>query len=652
MNQASLPNPDKRIAKKQAIFKSVAILLPLLVLLVIEMSLRIMGYGFDLSLFAEDPQNKGYLVMNPQASKRYFMEAENATIGSFESFRKRKSPETFRIFVLGESTTLGYPYMHNAAFHRWLLYRLMHTFPDRRFEVINLSLTAVNSYTVLGFAKELVNYHPDAVLIYCGQNEYYGTLGVGSTSQLGNNRFIIQNLLRLRSLRIVQLAGNAWSHIRKRLAGSKNNIRETLMKRMAAKQEIPFNSPDYLRGIRQFKTNMEEVCQTLAGKHIPVFISNLVSNEKDLKPFISAKTDIASSAEKQYELAESAYKNNDFAKAKQLYVMAKDLDLLRFRAPEAMNDVIVSLTQQFPMVHLVDTKKLFEANSPHGIIGSETILEHVHPNILGYGLMSEAFYQAIKQERLITQNWKNEIPFTQLRREMPITTVDSLKGTYEIQELKEAWPFNQEKTFDAGKLNSFEEHLAANLLNFKISWNDALKKQMDYYLRQNDRINVARVAEAAALQYPTDETFLNYAGKFCMNLHQYAKAQVYYQHSFRLAPNPETAQALAILYLKTDEPEKSLTYLNLLNQNNQTRVNYSVAQALASGVVDLKHRLEQDSLNVDLLNQIALNYLKMQNLEVAQKYAGKAAAIDTQNQTSLGLIAQIQSMYKLSRQQP
>ncbi len=652
MNQASPPNSDQRKVQKQILFKSIALLLPLLVLLVIEMGLRITGYGFDLSLFTDDPQNKGYLIMNPQASKRYFTEAENATIGSFESFRKRKLPETFRIFVLGESTTLGYPYMHNASFHRWLLYRLMRTFPDRRFEVINLSLTAVNSYTVLGFAKELDNYQPDAVLIYCGQNEYYGTLGVGSTSQLGNNRFIIHSLLRLRSLRIVQLGGNTWSHIRKSLAGTKNNNRETLMKRMAAKQEIAFNSLDYLRGIRQFETNMQEVCQTLTEKHIPVFISNLVCNEKDLKPFISSKTDTATSAEDQYTLANAAYKNNDFARAKRLYVKAKDLDMLRFRAPEAMNDVIVRLTQQFPLVHLVDTKKLFEANSPHGIIGSETILEHVHPNLFGYGLMSEAFYQAIKQEHLITQNWKNGMPFAQLRREMPITTVDSLKGTYEIQELKEAWPFNQEKTFDAGKVNSFEEHLATDLLNFKISWNDALKKQMDYYLRQNDRINVAKVAEAAALQYPNDETFLSYAGKFCMNLHQYTKAQVYYQHSFRLAPNPETAQALAILFLKTDQPEKALTYLDLLNRNNQSGVNYSVAQELAAEVVELKRRLELDSLNVDLLNQIASNYLKMQNLDVAQKYAGKAAAIDKHNPASIELIGQIQSIYKLSQQQP
>ena len=638
--------PEKRRILKQIVFQWIAILLPLIVLIFIEIGLRIFGYGYDLSLFIEDPQNKGYLVMNPHASKRYFTENENATIGTFESFRKRKSPETFRIFILGESTTLGYPYMYNVSFHRWLSYRLMHTFPEKQFEIVNLSLTAVNSYTVLGFSKELVNYEPDAVLIYCGQNEYYGTLGVGSTSRLGSNRFVIQSLLSLRSSRLVQFLGNNYSRIRQAIGEKKTNQRETLMKRMAAKQEIPYNSSDYKRGIQQFNTNMESVCQVLTNKKIPVFISNLVSNEKDLKPFISSKTDSATSAEYQYSLADAAFRSNDFVKAKGLYLKAKDLDMLRFRAPEAMNEIIADLPQKFQSVYLVDTKKLFETHSPHGIIGSETILEHVHPNILGYGLMSDAFYQAIKQQHLISNNWKNEISFEQLRHEMPITMVDSLKGTYEIQVLKEFWPFNEGKTFDSNKLNSFEEQLAVTLLNFKISWNDALKKQMDYYLRHNDLDIVAKVAEAAALQYPNDEIFLNYAGKFCMNLHQYKKAQVYYRHSFKLVPSFETAQSLAILYLKSDEPDKSLNYLNFLCQNNQSKVNYSMAQSLAKDVVDLKNKLKVDSLNVDLLNQIAADYYKMQNVDVALRYAEKASLLDRQNKTSADLIVKIKSLFK------
>src|SRR5450631_158064 len=194
--------------KRKRLFKVIAILLPFLILLLIEISLRIFHYGDNLNLFIEARDRSDYLVLNPAASKRYFTNVAFAPTGNSELFRKNKENATIRLFVLGESTTIGYPYFHNGSFHRWLLYRLMHEFPDRNFEVINLSLTAVNSYTVLGFAKELVKYHPDAVLIYSGHNEYYGTLGVASTNSVGNSPGIIKLLLVLRQLRIVQLLSN------------------------------------------------------------------------------------------------------------------------------------------------------------------------------------------------------------------------------------------------------------------------------------------------------------------------------------------------------------------------------------------------------------------------------------------------------------
>ncbi len=84
----------------------------------------------------------------------------------------------------------------------------MHMYPDKNFEVINLSLTAVNSYTVLDFGKQLFKYQPDAVLIYTGHNEYYGALGIGSTSYLGSNRFLVQTLIKVREFKIVQLVNN------------------------------------------------------------------------------------------------------------------------------------------------------------------------------------------------------------------------------------------------------------------------------------------------------------------------------------------------------------------------------------------------------------------------------------------------------------
>jgi tetratricopeptide (TPR) repeat protein len=642
MNKRSL-NISEGKSSKVTIFKAIAVLLPFFLLILLETVLRLFGYGYDLRLFIEDEKNKSSWIMNPDASKRYFTEKENATIGTFESFRKRKSAETFRIFVLGESTTIGYPYMYNASFHRWLFYRLMHTFPDRDFEIVNLSLTAVNSYTVLGFAKELVNYQPDAVLIYCGQNEYYGTLGVGSTSQLGSNPFVIQSLLYLRSFRLVQLMGNSYSGIKGLLKGRQVDTRQTLMKRMASKQEIPLNSPVYNRGVAQFQENMEAVCKVLSGKNIPVFISNLVSNEKDLKPFISSSVDSSASADAHYSLATQAYQSGDFVKAKQQYVQAKDLDLLRFRAPEAMNAIIGDLSNKFPAVYLVDTRKIFETHSPHGIIGNETILEHVHPNIFGYSLMSEAFYQSIKKHKLISATWENEIPIEKLQKEMPITIVDSLKGTYEIAVLKENWPFNGKKTFNSNQLNSYEEKMAFALLNGKISWNTAIQNQMSHYLSQNDQVNATKVAEAAALQYPNDATFLSYAGKFCMKLQKDDKAKVYFQHAFRLAANFETAQYLTMLYFKSDQPDRALNYLNYLELNKNPRTNYSLAKTLTIEIIDCKTKLKGDSTNLSLLNKIAFNYYKMQNAGTALQYAEKSFNLDNRNKTTIELLRKIKS---------
>src|SRR5258705_3419675 len=178
----------KPVNRNVFLFKVIAILLPFLFLLLLEVLLRTFHYGNDLRLFIEYAGNKDFLVLNPDASKRYFTNQSIATTGNREIFKKEKDENTTRIFVLGESTTLGYPYFHNGSFHRWLQYRLMRSIPDRNFEIINISLTAVNSYTVLGFAREVVNYQPDAILIYTGHNEYYGALGVGSTDRIGGNR--------------------------------------------------------------------------------------------------------------------------------------------------------------------------------------------------------------------------------------------------------------------------------------------------------------------------------------------------------------------------------------------------------------------------------------------------------------------------------
>ena len=266
------------------LFRGIAIVLPLIFLLLLEGILRLGHYGYDTALFVEAPGNSDYLVFNPTASRRYFTDEGNATTGNREPFRKVKEAGTLRIFVLGESTTIGYPYFHNGSFHRWLQYRLMRDFPDKKLEIVNIALTAVNSYTVLGFAREVVHYEPDAILIYTGHNEYYGALGVGSTNKLGGNPALVSTLLWLRQFRVVQLFGQGIGKLRRLFSSSASKTGKTRMELMVGEQEIPYGSPLFERGITQFRTNMDKTLAVFHDQKVPVFISNVVSNLRDQHP--------------------------------------------------------------------------------------------------------------------------------------------------------------------------------------------------------------------------------------------------------------------------------------------------------------------------------------------------------------------------------
>ncbi|HEY0274067.1 MAG TPA: hypothetical protein VGC22_12830 [Chitinophaga sp.] len=492
-----------------------ALLLPLLALLLLEGVLRLLGYGHSHALFVKAPGHPGFLVMNRYASEKFFTAAGNATTGNYELFREKKLPGTYRIFVLGESTTVGYPYMHNGSFHRWLQYRLMQTFPSRNIEVINVSLTAVNSYTVLSFGKAVLDYQPDAVLVYTGHNEYYGAQGVGSTSKIGNRRWLVRAMLTLRDLRLVQLMQQGLS------SRQKTDTTQNLLQRMAAQQVIAFGSKAYQQGVAQFTENMDALCSLYSRRKVPLLVSTLVSNEKDLPPFIG------NSARALFTASRQLYGQGAYDAAAAGFRKAKDLDQLRFRAPEVMNAILERLARKYPGVHLVDAHAVFAAHSPHGCIGNETLLEHVHPDLYGYALLSDAFYQGLQQARLLPSLEGKTYTFEQLLADMPVTKVDTLFGVYDVMLLKKGWPFLQPIP-DSFKVEaSVAGRLAAELVSKRITWNEAMDALMEYYQQTHDQRNIQRVAEAVMLEYNTDPLFYQYAAQYSAAAGDAAKAALY-----------------------------------------------------------------------------------------------------------------------------
>ncbi|WAC14068.1 hypothetical protein [Dyadobacter pollutisoli] len=627
--------------RRLLIFKILSVLSPLLVLALLEAGLRLFGYGHNLDLFIKDPARKGYLVMNQHASEKYFARQQNATIGNFEPFPEKKAPGTFRIFVLGESTTIGYPYMNNGSFHRWLQYRLLHTFPEKDFEVINLSLTAVNSHTVLDFAKNVVNYEPDAVMVYTGHNEYYGALGAASAGFLGRSPFMVRMLIWLREFRLVQLFSALTSSISDLFSGEKIDLRENLMKRMAADQQVPLGSDIYRVGIEQFTSNMDALCRLMGERKVPLLVSNLVSNEKDLKPLVSLPGGPDISADLHFRTGNELYADRKFVEAKQEYIRAKELDVLRFRAPEEMNKVLAKVAARYNGVTLVDTKGLFEKHSTQGILGKETLLEHVHPNLFGYALLSESFYQAMEKADLVPA--RRRMSLEELRKRMPITGVDSLKGAYEIMILKEGWPFNVPMPADEKREKTIEEQLAGAMVVKQITWKEAMARLQNHYAALHDTASVLRVVEALSLDNPLDITFYDQAGKLSLALHEDEKAVVYWSKAFRKEQSFERARQLFITFLKLDRPEKALPYIQYAAANNTSRFNLSELQNFVEQQLALKGMFEKDTANIMLSNRLAAGYLQFANAAAAGKYVSRSLKLDPDNATALKMQEQIKS---------
>ncbi|MBN1893992.1 tetratricopeptide repeat protein [bacterium] len=420
--------------------------LPLVVLILLEGILRMARYGGDLRLFvdAKAPYEQYYRV-NPKVGKRIFFRQSTLPLPSNDVFLKNKTGDVFRIFVMGGSTALGFPYGNILMFSRILQHRLQDTFPGRRIEMVNTALTAVNTYTLLDFMQEILDKEPDGILIYAGHNEYYGALGVGSFESPGHS-WLVRAYLRLRRFRIVPAMRDILAkaaRIRGRLTnGAEVNPFGTLMERLAAKRIIPLGSSLFTEGERQFERNLRSMLRMARKAGVPVMISELVSNTAGQAPFVSLKSGPWPGADSVFSRALSMAACGRYREADSLFEWARDLDCLRFRAPESFNRIIHGIAADFH-VPVIPMKAAFREAASHGLIGDSLMTDHLHPNREGAFLMADAFYRSMKKNRWIGDGWDRvpAVPADIVQRYWPMTRLDSTVASLMISQLKSGWPF-------------------------------------------------------------------------------------------------------------------------------------------------------------------------------------------------------------------
>lgn len=599
--------------------------LPLVLLVLLEVVLRFFNYGPDLAIFetyADDPR---YFIPNSSLGRRYVSTEFGAPAISQDAILKRKPANGYRVFVLGGGTAAGFPYLHNGAFSRMLRTRLQDVLPNHHVEVLNLAMPATNSFAILDLAGELKPYAPDALLIYAGHSEFYGALGVGSAESLGPWRGLTRLLLENQHIKTVRFFRDAVAAITSDTAvAGETELTVVTAERMVSRKHIGMHSDVYGKAKTWFAANLGEILESANEAGIAVLIGDLVSNVRDQPPFVSAfKKDIDRAAwnrhfaagrklsqASDYGQALSAFQRaaeidpgvarlsfsiarcydglNRFETAQQWYYKARDQDALRLRASEAFNAVIQNAVRG-GNAELVSIRSNFEQISPHGLIGENLMLDHVHPNLSGYFLMARSFFDEMVAAGCLPEeaDLQARRPESDYWQDVGLTPLDFELANMRTRILKSGWPFKSEADREVFAPHAAEDKtrkLALRILRNQITWEAGHLELAEYYSEQNQLEQAAAEYIALVKARPYKASPYLRLGLIYLETENYGRALDVFTRSLQAEETATAHKWIGSIYANSGRAGKGIPHLRkaLAVRRNDPEVLYNLSVALAT----------------------------------------------------------------------
>jgi tetratricopeptide (TPR) repeat protein len=604
--QKSDQNPKRLSDRKRLAFLVITIAMPFLFFLLLEGSLRLLHYGPNLSLFVtENIGGRTFHIMNYELRGRYFSRIQFTPNSSQDYFLVPKPAGTFRIFCLGGSTTVGFPYGFIGSFSTFLRDRLNILFPERSIEVINLGMTATNSFTVVDIARELVDYQPDMFIAYDGHNEFYGALGIASNESLGSSRFLTEAYLRLIHFRTFLLLRDVVSKVAGVFTTPPGaDLSGTMMERLSRGQYIPYRSKTYLKALEVFKANLREL-KTICNEHsIPLLLSSQVSNLRTQAPFISdeslldtpdkrlafnsaynrglahwlnggfdsaltefrlALSHDSLHAETRYRIARTLDTLGRKEEARTEYVKARDFDNLRFRTSSDFNEAIRS-TADSNRVVFVDMERKFKANSPDSIVGSKLILEHLHPNLRGYFLIAKEYAETMREHQFLAsaEDWNSRDTLTdsEIWNARSITELDERIGKRRIEFLTSGWPFVPEQkqvrySDPDDTLGTIVDHLVQG----RSTWEEAHVSAAQYYESRGELQNAEKQYLAIINQIPLNVSPYLVLGQLYLRMGRKDDSRAVLLASLKIERTTFANRSLGTLLVDGGKLDSAITFL-------------------------------------------------------------------------------------------
>ena len=430
-----------------AMQKVLLVLFGLLLLGLVELGLRAIGYGraseredpfvgFEkvYPLYGKKKRSDGRVVYRTNENKLRFF--------NYQEFPEEKPEGTFRIFCFGGSTTYGRPYTAPTAFSRWLEISLNGMDPSRRYEVINAGGISYASYRIVNLVEEMVGYHPDLFVLYSGHNEFL---------ERRTYRKILEANPVLTRIRVILNKSRIYTLLREgllRVKGEKMDVQKSLMKdevdavldHIGGLELYKKDEEQKRSTLEHYRYNLEQIVRIARDHDIEVILTNLVSNIRDFSSFKSVHSaDLNAEGrirwDQYYNQGMEQYKSGaieealeafqealkidgqyaelyywigkcydalgQYDQAKAHYITAKNLDIAPLRALSEMNGIIEEVGRKY-RVPVIDLLSVFEARSEHRLLGDEWFLDHMHPTIEGHQLIADEIVKVLVKKGTVT----------------------------------------------------------------------------------------------------------------------------------------------------------------------------------------------------------------------------------------------------------
>jgi tetratricopeptide (TPR) repeat protein len=415
--------------RRKWLFRLIAlVLVPLLIFGGLEAVLRLIGYGYRTSFFEKVRiGQREFLVNNENFSLRFFPPQLMRWSGPIR-MDASKPPDTYRIFILGESAAQGDPEPAYGA-GRYLEMLLRERFPGQRFEVVNVAVTAINSHAILPIARECARYQGDLWIVYMGNNEMVGPFGAATVfgTQAPSWRSVRMNLV-VQQTRVGQLM----TSLTRKFQGKSASASWGGMQMFLENQIAP-DDPRREVVFRNFQRNLQDILRAGLDSGAKVILNTIAVNLKDCPPFASSNSNLSAADRSAFDklyaegrlsgdqgrFAEAAQRfdqaarldpkvsdlqfrwgncllqTTNFAAANEHFQKACDHDALPFRADSRINGMIRQAGSRTGSgLVLFDAASALGTN-PTGACVQELFYEHVHFNFDGNYRLARAWAEQV-----------------------------------------------------------------------------------------------------------------------------------------------------------------------------------------------------------------------------------------------------------------